>query len=54
MACLLRDVEIEALLKASPSLVVNFDTLLDTDNSPVKGSSLDLQSGIFLSGSKSE
>src|SRR5665213_1478088 len=55
MTCLLRDAEIEALLRASPSLIVDFDLnrLTNKETSPIKGSSLDLTVGeIFIPGAK--
>jgi deoxycytidine triphosphate deaminase len=54
MARLLCDTEIENLLRATPSLVVNFNTTaLTTSKSPVKGATLDLTVGdIFVPGVK--
>jgi deoxycytidine triphosphate deaminase len=54
MTSLLRDAEIEDLLRERPPLIENFDvSLLLTERSPIKGSSLDLTIGdIFVPGVK--
>jgi deoxycytidine triphosphate deaminase len=52
MGSLLRDVDIEDLLRATPPLIENFDVArLQTVRSPIKGSTLDLTIGdIFVPG----
>jgi dCTP deaminase len=54
MARLLCDTEIESFLRATPSIIVDFNpTALTTSKSPVKGATLDLSVGdIFVPGVK--